>query len=565
MENRKKRSITEEDISILLQRYPATTLLALLQEVAQFEQVRINWHELVKRSSTGISSPREYQMLWRHLAYRDALFEKSDDGVEPLVSCTMPCSSDDDSDLEYELEALPAVSGEASAEVAASVKVLISSGLTSDGTLPKKSSVEAPLTINIPNGQPFRASSEGSRPTCLVQGMKNTANPVSIEKSSLPPSVTGNEGSDPNGNMLSKKKRKQWSEAEDLELIAAVRKCGEGNWANILKANFKGDRTAAQLSQRWAIIRKRQGNSNLSVSNLTTASQLSEAQLATRHAVSVALDMHVKPLRTGTFSSSTLGQQAQNQTRQVPEPRKLTLLVSPSVPPLNSSASSVKTSPKENNINNSHDDMVIKAAAVAAGARIATPSDAASLIKAAQSKNAVHIIPRGSSLKAASVTGVATTKSAHQTSPPAQSGHAASTSATSHNIPGKDARPTVQNSPSDAAISPQEQDIESEGGKVATELSNMLQEPVPGEDVARALGNEGGTQMQEDAVLHCVNADLPANQNSDALTNREVLTTVSVGGASEGDQPAEGEKAGQAVSEEKCEKESLKGEALDSR
>ncbi|PKI73108.1 hypothetical protein CRG98_006516 [Punica granatum] len=134
--------------------------------------------------------------------------------------------------------------------------------------------------------------------------MKNTANPVSIEKSSLPPSVTGNEGSDPNGNMLSKKKRKQWSEAEDLELIAAVRKCGEGNWANILKANFKGDRTAAQLSQRWAIIRKRQGNSNLSVSNLTTASQLSEAQLATRHAVSVALDMHVKPLRTGLPQTS---------------------------------------------------------------------------------------------------------------------------------------------------------------------------------------------------------------------------------------------------------------------
>ncbi|KAL6983125.1 hypothetical protein U1Q18_016519 [Sarracenia purpurea var. burkii] len=50
-------------------------------------------------------------------------------------------------------------------------------------------------------------------------------------------------------------------------------------------------------------------------------------------------------------------------------------------------------------------DAMVKAAAVAAGARIATPSDAASLLKAAQSKNAVHIIPGGGSLVKSSVTG----------------------------------------------------------------------------------------------------------------------------------------------------------------
>ena len=51
------------------------------------------------------------------------------------------------------------------------------------------------------------------------------------------------------GNFPPRRKRKKWSEAEDKELIAAVQKCGEGNWANILKGDFKGDRTASQLSQ----------------------------------------------------------------------------------------------------------------------------------------------------------------------------------------------------------------------------------------------------------------------------------------------------------------------------
>ena len=51
-------------------------------------------------------------------------------------------------------------------------------------------------------------------------------------------------------------------------------------------------------------------------------------------------------------------------------------------------------------------DNMVKAAAVAAGARIATPSDAASLLKAAQAKNAVRIMPgSGSLIKSSSTTG----------------------------------------------------------------------------------------------------------------------------------------------------------------
>ncbi|KAD4386162.1 hypothetical protein E3N88_26331 [Mikania micrantha] len=128
-------SISEEDISVVLQRFVsfipfvvdllkktiipsqffavvqemvfATTILALLYEVAHVQDVTIDWNALMKHTKTGLTNPREYQMLWRHLAYCDPLLEKLEDDAQPL---------DDDSDLECELEAFPNVSNEASAE-----------------------------------------------------------------------------------------------------------------------------------------------------------------------------------------------------------------------------------------------------------------------------------------------------------------------------------------------------------------------------------------------------------------------------------------------------------------
>ncbi|CAL5348910.1 unnamed protein product [Camellia sinensis] len=154
---------------------------------------------------------------------------------------------DDDSDLDYELEVLPPVGSEASTESAACVKVLIASGLQSDISLSNGLTVEAPLTINIPNGQSSRGPLENS----LLQGTNITI-PVSVQKQPLP--MVMSEVLDANGsasgNLLPRRKRKPWSAVEDLELIAAVQKCGEGNWANILKGDFKHDRTALQLSQR---------------------------------------------------------------------------------------------------------------------------------------------------------------------------------------------------------------------------------------------------------------------------------------------------------------------------
>ncbi|KAK3038311.1 hypothetical protein RJ639_031407 [Escallonia herrerae] len=472
----KRGSVSEEDISTILQRYKATTVLALLQEVAHVQDAKIDWNALVKKTTTGITSAREYQMLWRHLAYRDSLLERLDDAAEPL---------DNDSDLEYELEAFPTVSSEASTEAAACVKVLIASGFPNESSLANGSTVEAPLTINIPNGHLNRVPIENSQLGSFMQG-KNITVPVSVQKQPLP-AVTSAEGLDAygsaSGNLTARRKRKPWSAAEDMELIAAVQKCGEGNWANILKGDFKGDRTASQLSQvtflsllaidieretlenliinldikqnpsaslrghfkkrlkslkcmekspngkykispiykraesppllirillsafrvlRWAIIRKRQGNLNVG-----GGSQISEAQLAARRAMSLALNMPMASsigtvdYFSGTNSNGTASNSARpavGDASSVGPQQDSVLTVAQRSGTLGSSSKSRVTAKKSSAKSARAPDALVKAAAVAAGARIATPSDAASLLKAAQAKNAVHIMPGGGSL-----------------------------------------------------------------------------------------------------------------------------------------------------------------------
>ncbi|KAF3447252.1 hypothetical protein FNV43_RR12432 [Rhamnella rubrinervis] len=475
----KKGSISEDDVATVLKRYSATTVLALLQEVAHCPDAKIDWNALVERTSTGITNAREYQMLWRHLAYRGSLPEKFQDDAQPL---------DDDSDLEFELEAFPSVNSEAATEAAACVKVLIASGLLSDSSRTNGSTVEAPLTMHIPNVQSSRAF-ENSQPTCPMQGTNITV-PVTLLLKQPTPAPTVAEGLDVNGS-AGKKKRKPWSQAEDLQLIAAVQKLGEGNWSNIAKGDFEGYRNPQQLSQRWANIRKRHGN--LNIGGNTSGSQLSEAQLAARHAVSLALNMPVKNLSASnighaassnlagtsatsnlaginsitnaaganatsnsvgtnttcnsvgintaranptnntvginatsnlaatnattkaaganatincvgtnatsnnsvrpTFSSETpiSGSnfvQAQKKSQQNHVPAKQSPLGS-----LGCAAKSRVISKKPPIKSTSNSDASFRAMAVAAGARIASPSDAASLLKAAQAKNAVHIMP----------------------------------------------------------------------------------------------------------------------------------------------------------------------------
>ncbi|KAI3854024.1 hypothetical protein MKX03_035394 [Papaver bracteatum] len=392
---RKKGLISEEDIASVLTRYSAPTILALLQEVAQHPDVKIDWNALVKKTTTGITNAAEYQKLWRHLAYCDRLPET----VEKLEEQPL---EDDDSDLEHELEAFPPATDETSLEAAAYVKVLLASGLSDDaGGGP--ATVRAPLTINIPSWQeskspwdnnPQPCSLKGinitvpvsvkkqSPPTVTMKGINITA-PVSVQKQSPPAVTTTDKGLDGTvanaANQPAKRKRKPWTTEEDNELIAAVKKLGERNWANILKADiFKGDRTASQLSQRWGIIRKRLNvKSEPGGGGSGIQYELTEQQLAANRAVSHALSMPLNySLSAGcgvglTETATVSGQQIPLQT-----PKGISSVTEkPLVISVKKEASVVP-------------NPMIQAAAVAAGARIATPSTAKPLLKAAQCKTA---------------------------------------------------------------------------------------------------------------------------------------------------------------------------------
>ncbi|KAK2659924.1 hypothetical protein Ddye_006457 [Dipteronia dyeriana] len=547
----KKGLISEADISTLLQsRYTVKTVLALLQEVARSPGVKLDWNALVRNTSTGISNAREYQMIWRHLAYRNALLDKLEDEAQPL---------DDDSDLEYELEPFPDVSNEAATEAAAYVKLLIASGLPSDSSLPNSSRVEAPLTINIPNGQSFRGSSENSQPASLMQGMNITV-PVFVQKLPLP-STTSTEALDNNGsisgNMPPRKKRKPWTAEEDMELIASVQKSGEGNWATILRGDYKWDRTASQLSQRWSILRKK----NVSILGAnSTGSHLSEAQLAARHAMSLALDMPVKNITAsstnnngtvGTTSNLTGGKSMPStsnaealpagssfvQAQFQPQPSSIGTKSSP----LGSlgSAAKPRIASKKMPANFSSESS-LRAAAVAAGARIVTPSDAASLLKVSQAKNAIHIMPSGVSTVKSSMSGSAPShleahpnvryiRTSVAAAPP--STNPAVTSSASQPSLVKAALPRVQqNTPSEPtnALKP---DV-----KVANEIKVS--------DLSSVSGNELSKKVQEDKwpspkPVSELKNQVAVAENPDSSLNIEMTDTdqvCNINNQAEGDQ-----------------------------
>lgn len=78
----------------------------------------------------------------------------------------------------------------------------------------------------------------------------------------------------------------------------------------------------------------------------------------------------------------------QNQSPQIPKPSRPVL-----VEPLPSAVKpGIDTSKNALMMKSTHNsDSIVRATAVAAGARIVSPSDAASLLKAAQARNAIHI------------------------------------------------------------------------------------------------------------------------------------------------------------------------------
>ncbi|KAK4389038.1 hypothetical protein Sango_2240800 [Sesamum angolense] len=374
---RKKGSVSEEDVSTLLERYSVW---------AQVAGEKIDWHEMVKNTATGISGAREYQMLWRHLAYGETLIDQFDHDADLM---------DDDSDLEYELEAFPAVGREASTEAAACVKF---------------------TSANAMHGT-------------------NISIPVSVQKQPLSSGICGEKRPN-NGtsglNMPPRRKRRGWSTEEDMKLTAAVEKYGERNWANIARGDFKNDRKASELSQRWANLRKKQGNVKVG-----TSSQLSETQLAAAHrAMSLALNMPMGDNLKGAsqisteellfscpvwfmcmfivsnvaphfnfspscfLETSSVGMKSQHQSQKAS-----TSLPDQQLGRAGPPKSQVPSKRPTMNPTSTPDSMV-KAAAVAAGARIATSADASSLIEAARSQNVVHITTGGSSVMKSSTTSI---------------------------------------------------------------------------------------------------------------------------------------------------------------
>jgi hypothetical protein len=81
----RKSYFSESDVMPLVKRYTSSTLLTLLREIAKCETAKLDWDALVKSSATGISSAREYQALWRSLAYRVELKQCFEEDECPLV------------------------------------------------------------------------------------------------------------------------------------------------------------------------------------------------------------------------------------------------------------------------------------------------------------------------------------------------------------------------------------------------------------------------------------------------------------------------------------------------
>ncbi|KAH7331902.1 hypothetical protein KP509_20G056700 [Ceratopteris richardii] len=235
----RKIFISEGDVSQLLRRYTANTILTLLREIYCADGTKLDWRSMVKNTNTGIDNPKEYQTLWRHFAYGAMLQDSFEDDAEPL---------DDESDLDCEVEPFPAVSPDIAANVAACVKALAATGSMQNVS---SRTQEASFLIDIPN------SSSGWE----VRGNGQISN-VIIQGANTPETQPA------------RKKRKLWTSEEDQELIAAVEKCGEGNWATMLKGAFKHERTAAQLSQRWALIRKRRDSQTVITQSNTAENQV---------------------------------------------------------------------------------------------------------------------------------------------------------------------------------------------------------------------------------------------------------------------------------------------------
>ncbi|XP_047982626.1 flocculation protein FLO11-like isoform X2 [Salvia hispanica] len=308
-ESSEPEKAVEENTANLLERYSEQTVLQLLQEVDKSASPTIDWHEMVKNTRTGISNAREYQMLWRHLAYGHDLIDQLDDS-NPL---------DDDSDLEHEIESDPEASPKSKAEAAACVNVLA----TSEHPIihePNSSTVEAPLTMKVAK---WKRHSDSSLPDTIEEKLVTITVPLPNDELSASETSSADAPSP-------RKTRVVWTAVDDLRLTNSVRKYGE-NWDLISGVNFKHERTAHELSRKWAAIKRRRASARLSPGrrastrtiNLVLARRRQMSTTASNPTSTINVDADVGG--SGSISNPSCSQDAVVPVQMTTGPSSLTL------------------------------------------------------------------------------------------------------------------------------------------------------------------------------------------------------------------------------------------------
>lgn len=202
--------------------------------------------------------------------------------------------------------------------------------------------------------------------------------PVSVPKQLSPTAHKFDGNGSPGTSMSAGRKRKHNTVADGMDSFITVHGVGKGN------SEQDG---AAKQPQGWNILEMGQANSHCGNGGTSTSMALSEAQVAALQAVAEAFNVPTM----GATSSFALPIRVLPLSDKLSEENKGYLL------PYGSSNQSLESvSHQYQETQTPGPNPLVHAAAIAAGARIASPEVAASLIKAVQSRTAVHIRSGGS-------------------------------------------------------------------------------------------------------------------------------------------------------------------------
>ncbi|KAG0622023.1 hypothetical protein M758_3G065300 [Ceratodon purpureus] len=258
-----KVPFADSDLTPLTKRYSSSMIVTMLREISRCKSAKLDWVMLCKGTATGITNPKEYQAVWRSIAYHAELDDSFDGNESPL---------EDDSDIEVDLDPLPSVSPAVAESLSSFVKADLQQHELEEARLEQNAvqtgvgfqSADIP-TARLQQGSGLLGKSDDSAAlavTTNARGVPYLASATQCAATHGEPTATltcSTSKAAYSGamNQSDRKRRRLWTPEEDLALIAAVDKCGEGNWTTVLKNHYDFDRSASQLSQRWALIRKR--------------------------------------------------------------------------------------------------------------------------------------------------------------------------------------------------------------------------------------------------------------------------------------------------------------------